>query len=71
MDRNFTAVIIKSDGWYAGTIKELSGVHSQAKTIEELKENLSEAIHLMIESNLQHYIAPNFEYFEENIAVNI
>ena len=44
MKRDYTAVIIKSGDWFAGTVKELSGVHSQGKTIEEVKENLKEAV---------------------------
>lgn len=71
MEKNFTAVIIKSGDWYAGTIKELSGVHSQARTIPELKENLKEAIQLIIESNIKHFTNTESEYIEEQIAVNI
>ncbi|MFH1050574.1 MAG: type II toxin-antitoxin system HicB family antitoxin [bacterium] len=55
MEKQFIAVIVKSGEWYAGTVKELSGVHSQGKTIQELKENLQEAIQLIIESNLKNY----------------
>jgi len=49
LERNFTVVIVKSGDWFAGTVKELSGVHSQGRTIEELKENLKEAVQLIIE----------------------
>jgi predicted RNase H-like HicB family nuclease len=51
----FTAIIVKSGDWYAGTVKELSGVHSQAKTIEELKENLIEAIQMIMDANVRHF----------------
>jgi predicted RNase H-like HicB family nuclease len=71
MEKQFTAVIIKSGDWYAGTVKELSGVHSQGRTIAELKENLIEAIQLIIEANLKHYTNLNNEYIEEQIAVMI
>ncbi|TAL70858.1 MAG: type II toxin-antitoxin system HicB family antitoxin [Bacteroidetes bacterium] len=54
MEKQFTAFIVKSGEWYAGTVKELSGVHSQGKTIQEVKENLKEAVQLIIESNLIH-----------------
>ncbi|MCX6154613.1 MAG: type II toxin-antitoxin system HicB family antitoxin [Candidatus Kapabacteria bacterium] len=54
MERQFTAQIVKSGDWYAGTIKELSGINSQGRTIAELKENLKEAIQLIIESNIKH-----------------
>ncbi len=71
MEKQFTAVIIKSGNWYAGTVKELSGVHSQGKTIAELKENLIEAIQLIVESNLKHFTELDSEYFEEQIAVSL
>lgn len=71
MEKQFTAVIIKSGEWYAGTVKELSGVHSQAKTIPELKENLKEAIQLIIESNLKHFTLNSDDFIEEQIAVSL
>jgi predicted RNase H-like HicB family nuclease len=71
MIREYTALIVKSEEWYAGTIKELSGVHSQGKTIEELKENLIEAIKLIIESNLKHISSLTGNIIEERIAVEI
>jgi len=67
----FTAMIVKVDGWYAATVKELSGVHSQGKTIEEAKENLLDAIQLIIESNQLHFSERGEEYFEEEILVNV
>jgi len=71
MERQFTAVIIKTDDWYAGTVKELSGVHSQGKTIAEVKENLKEAIQLIIESNIKHFVPIGTLCFEEEIAVSL
>ena len=71
MEKQFTAVIVKSEGWYAGTVKELSGVHSQGKTIEELIENLKEAVQLIIESNVKHFSESSEECFERQIAVKI
>lgn len=71
MERQFTAVIVKSGDWYAGTVKELSGVHSQGRTIQEVKENLKEAIQLIIESNIKHFSIESSEIFEEQIAVNV
>lgn len=51
----YTAIITKVDGWYAATVKELSGVNTQGKTVELVKENLVEAIQLIIESNIRHF----------------
>lgn len=56
MTHHYTAVIVKSGGWFAGTVKELSGAHTQGKTIEEVKENLQEAITMVVESNLRHFV---------------
>lgn len=50
----FTAEIVKVGEWYAATVKELSGVHTQGKTLEEVRENLQEAIQLILESNEKH-----------------
>ncbi len=71
MEKQFTAVIIKSGDWFAGTVKELSGINAQGKTIEELRENLEEAIQLIVESNIKHFTNFNSEYFDEQIAVSL
>jgi predicted RNase H-like HicB family nuclease len=45
----FTAIIEKSDdGWYVGQLEEFSEVISQGKTVEELKQNLQDALDLVI-----------------------
>ncbi|MEE4358311.1 MAG: type II toxin-antitoxin system HicB family antitoxin [Desulfococcaceae bacterium] len=71
MERHFTALIVKSGDWYAGTVKELSGVHTQGKSIEEVKENLKEAIEMVIESNIRHFreLAQHHDYIEEDIVL--
>ena len=46
-----TAIIEKSDdGWYVGQVEELPGAISQGRTIDDLMENLKDAIDLLIES---------------------
>jgi predicted RNase H-like HicB family nuclease len=51
----FTAIIEKSeDGWFVGQIEELPAALSQGKTIDELKENLIEAIRLLMETNKEN-----------------
>lgn len=47
----FTAVYKKSGKWYIGWIEEIPGVNTQGETIEETKENLKEALSLIIETN--------------------
>ena len=54
----FTGVIEKSDdGWYVGQIPEVPKVISQGKTIEELRENLMDALDL-VEANNQDDTRP-------------
>lgn len=39
------------EGGYISFIEELPGVNSQGETMEEAKENLVEALHLVLESH--------------------
>lgn len=56
----FTAVIERSkDGWFVGQIEEVPAVLSQGKTIEELKENLADALKLLFEVNRESTQAEN------------
>ena len=51
MLRKFTAIYKKSGKWYAGWIEEIPGVNTQGKTLIEAKENLKEALQLILEIN--------------------
>ncbi len=51
MEGTFTAVFQKVDDWYVGYVEELPGANTQGKTLEEARENLHEAIQLVIKSN--------------------
>ena len=51
MKREFTAVYKKQGKWYLGWVEEISGVNTQGKTLEEAKENLQEALILVLEAN--------------------
>jgi predicted RNase H-like HicB family nuclease len=49
--REFTIYITKEEeGGYSGQCVELPGAISQGETIEELKENMKDAISLILES---------------------
>jgi len=51
----FTAIIEESnDGWFVGQIEELPAALSQGRTIDELKENLIDAIRLLMETNREN-----------------
>ena len=47
----FTASYKKSGKWYIGWIEEISGVNTQGRTLKECKENLKDALSLIIEVN--------------------
>jgi len=46
----YTAIITEiEDGWYMGQCEQIPGAMTQGRTIEEAKENLKDAINLMLE----------------------
>jgi predicted RNase H-like HicB family nuclease len=51
MENKFTAVFEKVDKWWIGYVEELPGANTQGKTLEEARENLKEAVQLIIEAN--------------------
>jgi len=51
MIKKFTAIYKKSGKWYLGWIEEVPGVNTQGKSLEETKENLKEALLLILETN--------------------
>ena len=51
MTRKFTANYKKDGEWYVGWVEEIPGVNTQGKTLKEVKENLKEALFLILEVN--------------------
>lgn len=47
----FTAVFEQDGDWWIGYVEELPGANTQGHTIEEARENLIEAVQLIIEAN--------------------
>ena len=60
-------VIVKRDeeGWYVGSVPELPGCHTQAKTLDGLMERIKEAIELYLE------VEPDILQKEESHFVGI
>ena len=46
-----TAVIEKRGNWYVGYVEEIPGVNTQGRTLKEVRENLHQALRLVIEAN--------------------
>ncbi|MBI5229845.1 MAG: type II toxin-antitoxin system HicB family antitoxin [Candidatus Magasanikbacteria bacterium] len=51
MRKQFTAVYQKRGKWYLGWVEEIPGVNTQGRTLKEVKENLREALSLILEVN--------------------
>jgi len=53
MDESLTAVFRKSKYGYIACVEELPGANTQGRTLEETRENLIEAVRLVLEANRQ------------------
>jgi predicted RNase H-like HicB family nuclease len=51
MENRFTAIFEKDGDWWMGYVAELPGANTQGRTLEEARENLKEAISLILEAN--------------------
>jgi predicted RNase H-like HicB family nuclease len=51
MEIKFTTVFQKVGEGYIGFVEELPGANTQGETLEETRENLQEAIELILEAN--------------------
>lgn len=49
MHNEFTALIEQDDDWFIAYCPEIPGANGQGRTIEECRENLVEAIKLVLE----------------------
>ena len=47
----FTAMFERDGDWWIGYVEELPGANTQGRTLEEARENLKEAVALVIEAN--------------------
>lgn len=51
MEQTFTANFVKEDEWYLGWVDEVAGANTQGRTLNEARENLREALVLVIKAN--------------------
>jgi predicted RNase H-like HicB family nuclease len=51
MTATFTAVFEQDGDWWVGYVEELPGANTQGATLDEARENLKEAVALIIEAN--------------------
>ena len=51
MKRFYSLEYWQDEGWYVGKLKEVPGIFSQRKTLDELRHNILDAYQLMLESD--------------------
>lgn len=51
MINTYTAVFEQDGAWWIGYVEELPGANTQGATLEEARENLKEAVQMVIEAN--------------------
>ena len=51
MEHHFTGVYEKCGDWYVAWVEELPGANTQGRTLEEARENLREAVELILGAN--------------------
>lgn len=51
MENHFTAVFEQDGPWWVGSVEELPGANTQGATLEEARENLKEAVALILDAN--------------------
>ena len=51
MVNTFTAVFEQHGNWWMGYVEEVPGANTQGATLEEARENLREAVQLVMEAN--------------------
>ena len=47
----FTAVLEQEGDWWIGYVEELPGANTQGRTLEETRDNLKDAVQLVLEAN--------------------
>lgn len=65
----YTAVYKKSGKWIAAWIEEIPGVNSQGRTIKEARENLREALGLVLEENRKLSAMKYYDARREPISI--
>ena len=51
MENHFTAVFEQDGSWWIGYVEELPGANTQGATLDQARENLKEAVALVLEAN--------------------
>lgn len=69
MLKHFTLEYWIDDNWYVGRLKEVPGVFSQGKSLEELEENVRDVYSLMVKDEISHWVMAQTQTKEIGIEV--
>ncbi len=69
--RQFTALIVKEDGWYIGCVEEVPGANAQERTESGCMRSLKQAVRDILEIQREDLIeqAPRHRFREVAFAV--
>lgn len=69
----FTAVFEQEGDWWMAYVEELPGANTQGSTLEEARDNLKEAVQLIIEANreLARRAAQGRQVLREELVVAV
>jgi predicted RNase H-like HicB family nuclease len=67
--REFTAIYQKKGKWIIAWVEEIPGVNTQGRTQKEAKENLKEALRLILETNHALSVGKAVETKRESLRV--
>jgi predicted RNase H-like HicB family nuclease len=73
MQIGLTAIYRKVPEGYIGYVEELPGANTQGKTLDEVKQNLREAIQLVLEANkmLREDSTSQYYDYKESFELNL
>ena len=69
--REFTAIFQKSGRWVLAWVEEIPGVNTQGRTMKEAKENLREALSLVLEENRKISALRSYDAKREVLRVSV
>ncbi len=69
--RDFTAVYQKRGRWFVAWVEEIPGVNTQGRTLQEARENLKEAVALIVEVNRGLAVAKDSFCKRESLRVSL
>ena len=73
MKGEFTAVFKKQGNWYVAYVEEVPGANTQGRTLKEARENLKEALVLILEANRALAVKkqPHMRVRKESLTVEL